>query len=70
MTDSKYTDENLIKALEECLKRATIPSSEVAKELGGNAEYTKNKLLDLKRRKLIEGEIVSGMWCFRPIKKE
>ncbi|MDD4521723.1 MAG: hypothetical protein PHW84_02060 [Methanosarcina sp.] len=66
MTDSKYTDENLIKALEACLKRAMIPSSEIAKELGGNAEYTKNKLLELKKRGLIDGEMVSGMWCFRP----
>jgi predicted ArsR family transcriptional regulator len=66
MADSKYTDENLIKALNECMKRATVPASEVAKVLEGNAEYVKNKLRDLKKRGLIEGEIVSGMWCFRP----
>jgi predicted ArsR family transcriptional regulator len=66
MADSKYTDENLIKALNECMKRATVPASEVAKELEGNAEYVKNKLRDLKKRELIEGEIVSVMWCFRP----
>lgn len=69
MVDPKYTDESLIKALNECMKRATVPASEVAKELDGNAEYVKNKLRDLKQRGLIEGEVVSGMWRFRP-KKE
>ena len=64
MADPKYTDEKLISTLNECLKRAKVPASEVAKELDGNAEYVKNKLLDLKKRGLIEGEIVSGLWCF------
>jgi predicted transcriptional regulator len=66
MTTEKYTDEKLINALNECMERACIPSSEVANDLEGNAEYVKNKLLDLKKRGLIEGRLISGSWCFRP----
>lgn len=62
----KYTDEKLLNALNECMKRAVVPAIEIAKELEGNPEYVKNKLVDLKKRGLIEGEIVSGVWCFRP----
>ena len=64
--ESKYTDAKLVEALETCLKRAKIPASEVARELDGNPEYVKKKLLDLQKRGLIESEKVGSSWCFRP----
>ncbi len=67
--EPKYTDEKLLNALDKCLERATIPSSEVAAELEGNSEYVKKKLLDLEKRGLVESKKVGSSWCFRPIKK-
>lgn len=68
--ETKFTDDTLLKALNECLEEATIPSLDVAKKVGGNAEYIKNKLLDLEERGLVEKKKVGTTWCFRPVKKE
>ncbi|MEN6294217.1 MAG: hypothetical protein ABFD07_19670, partial [Methanobacterium sp.] len=67
MSDVKYTDEMILNALQKCIEEATIPSSEVAEKLGANPRYIKDKLMELKSKRLLDGKRVGNTWCFRPI---
>jgi hypothetical protein len=66
--EQKYTDEMILKALEECLKEPKIPASSVANKLGASQEYIKNRLKKLMNdsESPVEGELIGSSWCFRP----
>lgn len=64
--EKRFTDEKILEALEECLKRAVVPASEIAKELDANPRYIKDRLLELKDKNLLSGKIIGSSWCFRP----
>lgn len=64
--ETKYTDDEILDALVECLKEATIPSTCVANKLGANSEYIKKRLLRLLKQEKIVGERTGRAWCFRP----
>lgn len=65
--DTKYTDDELIEAVEECLREACIPTSVIAEKIGGNKEHVKRRLLSLVEDKKLSGKMVGSSWCFRPI---
>lgn len=66
-TTQKYTDEELIEAVEECLREACIPTSLIAEKIGGNKEHVKRRLLALVDDNKLLGKMVGSSWCFRPI---
>ena len=69
-TEPKYTDEMILNALEECMKEVTVPSLKIAKKLDASQEHIKNRLKKIMEtpNSPIRGEIISGTWCFGPVK--
>lgn len=68
--EKMVTDEEILKALDICLRKACIPAAAVAEELGVNSRYAKDRLLELQEKNLVEGVYRGSSWCFRPAKKE
>jgi DNA-binding Lrp family transcriptional regulator len=64
--EQTYTDEKILKALEECLQDPKIPSSLVANKLGASQEYIKNRLKQIMsgEKSPIKGELIGSAWCF------
>lgn len=62
--ETKYSDKDILEALEECLKEAKVPASEIAKKLDGNPEYIKKRLLALMKEGIVEGKRQGKTWGF------
>ncbi len=61
----EWSDADYIKAVDDCLKEATVTASEIAEKMGCSPKNAKAHLLALVDR----GELVAVMkgraWCFR-----
>lgn len=66
-----YTDEDFIKAVNECLEEATCTAGEVADRLGCNPRYAKNRLIELSEQEKpkIKKKMKGTAWGFRPSRK-
>lgn len=67
---TQFTDQQFLDAVGECLKKATIPASEVAKELGCNPRTAKNRLLELRDKGELDADMVGQSWGFSLPKKK
>jgi hypothetical protein len=66
--EKMLTDEEILKALNVCRERAEIPASLVAEELGVSSRYVKDRLLEMKKKKIVDAKYRGSFWCFRPFK--
>jgi DNA-binding Lrp family transcriptional regulator len=64
--EEKYSDEQIIKAVEECLREACIPTSAIAEKIGGSPTHVKRRLLALMKKDKLNGKMIGSSWCFRP----
>lgn len=61
----KFTDEVVLSAMEEILKKPSTTASKVAKLLHANPVHMRRIMLDMKARGLIEGDLDGKTWDFR-----
>ena len=66
--EKEFTNEDFIKAVQECMEDATCTASEVAEKLGCNPRYAKNRLIELSEHGKIEKKIKGRIWGFKPRK--
>jgi DNA-binding Lrp family transcriptional regulator len=59
-------DEEILEALNTSLENACIPATAVADVLGVNSRYVKDRLLELKKKGLVDGTYKGNSWWFRP----
>jgi DNA-binding Lrp family transcriptional regulator len=65
--EEKFTDDEILEAVERCVRKAKVPATEVAKELGrGSPRRVKERMQELAMEGFLEGEKVGSFWCFRP----
>jgi DNA-binding Lrp family transcriptional regulator len=58
------TDEDLLKALKQCMENPLIPAGDVADVLGIPPRQAKDRLLELCDKGLIKGKFKSSSWRF------
>jgi ribosomal protein S25 len=61
-----YTEEDFIKALNECMKEATVTADEVAEKLGCNPRFARNELYKIASQNKINKKLRGNKWGFRP----
>ncbi|MDD3040998.1 hypothetical protein, partial [Bacteroides sp.] len=59
-------DDEILEALNICLRNACIPASAVAEVLGVNSRYVKDRLREMQAKNLVTGKYRGSSWCFRP----
>jgi len=64
--EEKITDDEILIALNECMKAAIIPAFEVSTKLGLTSRRTKERLIAMAVDGKIKGKKIGSVWCFRP----
>jgi hypothetical protein len=64
--EKQFTDEDFIKAVNECLQEATCTAGEVAEKLGCNPRYAKNRLIEIESKGSLKKKLKGTSWGFRP----
>jgi predicted ArsR family transcriptional regulator len=62
----RFTDEDFLRTVDECLKEATCTAGEVADKLGCNARYARNRLVELEEKGKLTKKLKGTSWGFRP----
>lgn len=62
--EDKVTDEQILKALQECINEAIVPASDVADKLDMSSRRIKERLLLLETKLVCKK--IGNVWCFRP----
>jgi ribosomal protein S25 len=62
----EFTDEDFIRAANECLEEATCTAAEIAEKIGCNSRYAKIRLLQLSEQGKMKKKLKGTAWGFRP----
>jgi DNA-binding IscR family transcriptional regulator len=65
----KFTNDVLLKALEECMQEPMVPAVLIAEKLKANPRYISNLLIELQKEGILEGNKRANVLFFRPITK-
>lgn len=68
MNPKMYSDDDFIKAVRKAIERPTANASEVAEILGCNPRYATIRLKSLVDKGLLDSEMKTTGWGFRPKK--
>jgi hypothetical protein len=63
--EMKYTDEDFIRTVKECLEEATCTAGEVADKLGCNPRYARNRLIEIEGKDKLTKKLKGTSWGFR-----
>lgn len=62
---SEWSDEDIIEAVEEALKKASVSVNDVKEVLGCSTQTAKARLLKLKNEGQLKGQMKGKSWGFR-----